>query len=51
MSISNSGPARAAVTAPTKAAAPIERPTPSGANAPGFGSDVVAETLRALDIS
>jgi len=29
---------------------PIERPTPSGANAPGFGSDVVAETLRALDI-
>src|SRR5438552_156767 len=28
----------------------IERPLPSGANAPAFGSDVVAETLRALDI-
>jgi len=28
----------------------IERPTPSGANAPAFGSDVVADTLRALDI-
>jgi thiamine pyrophosphate-dependent acetolactate synthase large subunit-like protein len=28
----------------------LERPTPSGANAPGFGSDIVAETLRALDI-
>lgn len=49
MAISTSGPARAAVTA-TKAAAPIERPTPSGANAPGYGSDVVAETLRALEI-
>jgi thiamine pyrophosphate-dependent acetolactate synthase large subunit-like protein len=28
----------------------IERPLPSGANAAAFGSDVVAETLRALDI-
>ena len=28
----------------------IERPVPAGGNAPGFGSDVVAETLRALDI-
>jgi thiamine pyrophosphate-dependent acetolactate synthase large subunit-like protein len=28
----------------------LERPLPSGANAPGFGSDVVAETLRALNI-
>jgi thiamine pyrophosphate-dependent acetolactate synthase large subunit-like protein len=28
----------------------MERPTPAGVNAPGFGSDVVAETLRALDI-
>jgi len=45
-----SGPARAAVTATANNAAPIERPTPSGANAPAFGSDVVAETLRALDI-
>jgi thiamine pyrophosphate-dependent acetolactate synthase large subunit-like protein len=31
-------------------AEPIERPLPSGANAPAFGSDVVADTLRALDI-
>ena len=30
--------------------AAIERPAPSGANAAGFGSDVVADTLRALDI-
>jgi thiamine pyrophosphate-dependent acetolactate synthase large subunit-like protein len=28
----------------------IERPLPSGANAAAFGSDIVAETLRALDI-
>jgi thiamine pyrophosphate-dependent acetolactate synthase large subunit-like protein len=28
----------------------MERPVPAGSNAPGFGSDVVAETLRALDI-
>jgi thiamine pyrophosphate-dependent acetolactate synthase large subunit-like protein len=32
------------------AIAAIERPTPAGVNAPAFGSDVVAETLRALDI-
>src|SRR6187431_637050 len=31
-------------------AEPIERPLPFGANAPAFGSDVIAETLRALDI-
>ena len=30
--------------------ADIERPLPSGANAATFGSDVVADTLRALDI-
>ncbi len=30
--------------------AALERPTPAGAKAPGFGSDVVAETLQALDI-
>ena len=30
--------------------AALERPTPAGTNAPGFGSDVVAETLRDLDI-
>jgi thiamine pyrophosphate-dependent acetolactate synthase large subunit-like protein len=28
----------------------IERPLPSGANAAAFGSDVIAEALRALDI-
>jgi thiamine pyrophosphate-dependent acetolactate synthase large subunit-like protein len=28
----------------------LERPVPSGANVAGFGSDVIAETLRALDI-
>jgi thiamine pyrophosphate-dependent acetolactate synthase large subunit-like protein len=50
MSTSKSGPARAAVSATANNAAPIERPTPSGSNAPAFGSDVVAETLRALDI-
>src|SRR6201999_1159140 len=31
-------------------AEPIERPLPSGANAPAFGSDVIADTLRALGI-
>src|SRR6201989_841408 len=31
-------------------AEPIERPLPSLANAPAFGSDVIADTLRALDI-
>ena len=30
--------------------AALERPTPAGATAPGFGSDVVAETLSALEI-
>ena len=30
--------------------AEIERPLPSGANAAAFGSDVVADTLRALDV-
>jgi thiamine pyrophosphate-dependent acetolactate synthase large subunit-like protein len=28
----------------------IERPLPSGANAAAFGSDVIAETLRALEV-
>jgi thiamine pyrophosphate-dependent acetolactate synthase large subunit-like protein len=40
--------ARAASADPAVAA--LERPTPAGANAPGFGSDVVADALRALDI-
>src|SRR5262245_13270243 len=50
MSITPTGSARAAASATSKSPLPIERPTPSGANAPGFGSDVVAETLRALEI-
>ena len=33
-----------------KATSALERPTVSGANAAAFGSDVVADTLRALDI-
>ncbi len=40
--------ARSAAAAPSLAA--IERPVAAGANAAAFGSDVVAETLRALDI-
>jgi thiamine pyrophosphate-dependent acetolactate synthase large subunit-like protein len=32
------------------AIAAIDRPIPAGVNAPGFGSDVVADALRALDI-
>jgi thiamine pyrophosphate-dependent acetolactate synthase large subunit-like protein len=30
--------------------AALERPSAAGVNAPGYGSDVVADTLRALDI-
>ncbi|MFL6971075.1 MAG: thiamine pyrophosphate-binding protein, partial [Xanthobacteraceae bacterium] len=41
--------ARVSPTEPT-ATGSLERPIPAGANAPGFGSDVVAETLRALEI-
>lgn len=37
-------------TTPQSMAAQVEKPIPAGVNAPGFGSDVVAETLRALDI-
>jgi thiamine pyrophosphate-dependent acetolactate synthase large subunit-like protein len=49
-------PAAAHAGANTKAAAAdasiaaIERPNSAGANAPAFGSDVVADALRALDI-
>jgi thiamine pyrophosphate-dependent acetolactate synthase large subunit-like protein len=47
--------ARTGARATTKTAADasiaaIERPNGAGANTPGFGSDVVADTLRALDI-
>jgi thiamine pyrophosphate-dependent acetolactate synthase large subunit-like protein len=45
---SRAAPARAAPVNDPLAA--IERPVPSGTNAAGFGSDVAAETLRALDI-
>src|SRR3984885_2049197 len=49
MTPSQSATARATTDAdPTVAA--VERPTPAGANAPGFGSDVIAEALRSLDI-
>src|SRR5580692_9671255 len=43
-------PARPAHSKTTDTAA-VERPIPSGTNAAGFGSDVVAETLRDLDIA
>ncbi len=43
--------ARAQRAAPAaEAGAAIEQPAPSGVNAPGFGSDVIADTLRALAI-
>ncbi|HZR61174.1 MAG TPA: thiamine pyrophosphate-dependent enzyme [Xanthobacteraceae bacterium] len=45
--------ATAAAHAETKAdpaVAGLERPTPAGANAPGFGSDIIADALRSLDI-
>ena len=37
-------------TTPPTGAAKVEQPIAAGVNAPGFGSDVVADTLRALDI-
>src|SRR5688572_804656 len=47
-------PARAATARTSEATSvptgSLERPIPAGINAPGFGSDVVADTLRALDI-
>ena len=42
--------ARAQTHAADPAVAGLERPTPAGANAPGFGSDVIADALRSLDI-
>jgi thiamine pyrophosphate-dependent acetolactate synthase large subunit-like protein len=54
MSSAKSEAARAAPVRPTTQTDPsiaaLERPSPSGANAPGFGSDVAADALRALDI-
>jgi thiamine pyrophosphate-dependent acetolactate synthase large subunit-like protein len=49
MTPSQSATARAKTNA-DPAVAGLERPTPAGANAPGFGSDVIAEALRSLDI-
>ncbi len=49
MTPSQSATARAQ-NAADPAVAGVERPTPAGANAPGFGSDVIAEALRSLDI-
>ena len=45
-----SASARAKNNEADSAVAGIERPTPAGANAPGFGSDVIADALRSLDI-
>src|SRR5471032_701949 len=50
MTPSQSATARANTTSADPAVAGLERPTPTGANAPGFGSDVIADALRSLDI-
>src|SRR5579862_8433549 len=50
MTPSQSATARAKTNAADPAVAGLERPTPAGANAPGFGSDVIADALRSLDI-
>jgi thiamine pyrophosphate-dependent acetolactate synthase large subunit-like protein len=42
--------AASARTPPIDELAAIERPVPAGTNAAGFGSDVAAEALRALDV-
>ena len=39
-----------AASAHTADLSDIDRPLPSGVNAPGYGSDVVADALRALDV-
>src|SRR5258708_35785261 len=50
MTPSQSATARAKTNAAGPAVAGLERPTPAGANAPGCGSDVIADALRSLDI-
>src|SRR3984885_11887909 len=50
MTPSPSASARAQTGAADPAVAGLERPTPAGANAPGFGSDVIADALRLLDV-
>ncbi len=37
-------------SAPAADTASVDRPVPAGVNAPGFGSDVIADALHALDI-
>jgi len=43
-------PGQAAARIASADIATIERPLPAGVNAAAFGSDVVADALRALDI-
>ncbi len=50
MTPSQPATARHAEDAATADTASVERPLPAGVNAAAFGSDVVADTLRALDI-
>ena len=50
MTPSQAASARAKTNDADPAVAGVERPTPTGANAPGFGSDVIADALRSLDI-
>jgi len=45
-----SATARAKANDADPGVARVERPTPAGVNAPGFGSDVIADALRVLDI-
>src|SRR6266702_1904193 len=46
----SSATARAKANDADPVVATVERPTPAGVNAPGFGSDVIADALRALDV-
>jgi thiamine pyrophosphate-dependent acetolactate synthase large subunit-like protein len=50
MTPSQSASARAKTQNADPAVASVERPTPAGANAPGFGSDVIADALRSTDV-
>ncbi|HEX4408307.1 MAG TPA: thiamine pyrophosphate-binding protein [Xanthobacteraceae bacterium] len=43
-------PATARANEADPAVAKVERPSQTGANAPGFGSDIIADALRSLDI-
>src|SRR5579885_3278837 len=48
--VTESIPKHAAVPRPDVGIAAVDRPIPAGINAPGFGSDVAADALRATDI-